>query len=304
MVLTNSLSDIPSKLGSCFYVFQTMYLIVNFLHPTRILFFGSWCFCTISKRSYILDNFWNYFHAKAIQKPLMIIFNNFFLCHLRFLPYFLNVGFFLICMYYVLSVVHASYLYVCFVNIPTYILTEIPTRLSNLFYGSSFIFIFVDVNVDVEYPIRSDFVICNNFVNYKMLLAFDFHSIGLEPSQLLQTDLTPERKCYNDYCFCLVLFIFPIMFARVFLRNKHKRIKAFFGCIIYLLTITKPNLLTKNEILKLTSKIFTYESIDDAICYTHLIFIMLSCFLRYQNLSTKIKTPSLDCYCYFRVISV
>ena len=34
MVLTNSLSDIPSKLGSCFYVFQTMFLTVNFLHPT------------------------------------------------------------------------------------------------------------------------------------------------------------------------------------------------------------------------------------------------------------------------------
>ena len=42
-------------LGSCFYVFQTMFLTVNFLHPTEnliqcpfqqagILFFGSWCF--------------------------------------------------------------------------------------------------------------------------------------------------------------------------------------------------------------------------------------------------------------------
>ena len=30
-----------------------------------------------------------------------------------------------------------------------------------------------------------------------------------------------------------------------------------------------------------------------AICYTHLIFIMLSHFLHYQNLSTEIKTPSL-----------
>ena len=68
MVLTNSLSDIPSKLGSCFYVFQTMFLTVNFLHPTEnliqcpfqqagILFFGSWCFCIISKRSYVLNNF-------------------------------------------------------------------------------------------------------------------------------------------------------------------------------------------------------------------------------------------------------
>ena len=48
----------------------------------------------------------------------------------------------------------------------------------------------------------------------------------------------------------------------MFLRNKHKRVKAFFGCIIFLLTITKPNLLTKNDIRKSTSEIFTYESID------------------------------------------
>ena len=34
MALTNSLSDIPSKLESCFYVFQTIFLTVNFLHPT------------------------------------------------------------------------------------------------------------------------------------------------------------------------------------------------------------------------------------------------------------------------------
>ena len=94
-----------------------------------------------------------------------------------------------------------------------------------------------------------------------MLPAFNFHSIGLEPSQFLQTDLTLKRKCYNDYCFRLVLFIFPIMFARV-LRNKSKRVKSFFGCIIFLLTITKPNFLTKNDILKSNSEIFTYESID------------------------------------------
>ena len=37
MVLTNSLSDVPSKLGSCFYVFQTMFLNVNFLHATENL---------------------------------------------------------------------------------------------------------------------------------------------------------------------------------------------------------------------------------------------------------------------------
>ena len=37
MVLTNSLSDVPSKLGSCFYVFQTMFLTFSFLHPTENL---------------------------------------------------------------------------------------------------------------------------------------------------------------------------------------------------------------------------------------------------------------------------
>ena len=99
MALTNSLSDISSKLGSCFYVFQTMFLTVNFLHPTEnliqcpfqqagILFFGSWCFCIISKRSYVLNNFRNYFHAKSFQKTFTILFNNFFLCLLRRLPYF------------------------------------------------------------------------------------------------------------------------------------------------------------------------------------------------------------------------
>ena len=111
-VLTDSLSDVPSKLGSCFYVFQTMFLTFNFLHPTEnliqcpfqqagILFFGLWCFCIISKRSYVLNNFRNYFHAKAFQKPLTIVFNNFWLCVLRFLPYFLIIRFFLICVCYV-----------------------------------------------------------------------------------------------------------------------------------------------------------------------------------------------------------
>ena len=37
MVLTNSLSDVPSKLRSCFYVFQKMYLTFSFLHPTENL---------------------------------------------------------------------------------------------------------------------------------------------------------------------------------------------------------------------------------------------------------------------------
>ena len=71
MVLTNSLSDVPSKLGSRFYVFQTMFLTFSFLHPTEnlmqcpfqqagiLLFFGLWCFCVISKRSYVLNNFRN-----------------------------------------------------------------------------------------------------------------------------------------------------------------------------------------------------------------------------------------------------
>ena len=165
MVLTKSLSDIPSKLGTCFYVFQTMLLTVNFLHPTEnliqwtfqqagILFFGSCYFCIISKRSYALNNFRNYSHAKSFQKPFTILFNNFFLCLLRRLSYFLIISFFLICVYYVLSVLHASYLRVCFVRVFAYIPTEIPTRLSDLFYTNSFIFIFIDVNVDVEYAIH------------------------------------------------------------------------------------------------------------------------------------------------------
>ena len=127
-----------------------------------------------------------------------------------------------------------------------------------------------------------------------MLPAFDFLSIGLEPAQLLQTDLTSERKCSNDNCFCLVLFIFSIMFARLFLRNKHKRVKAFFGCIIFLLTITKPNLLTKNDILKSTSEIFTYESIDacNLLHTSHIhnafVFFALSKF-KYRNKDSFFK---------------
>ena len=101
----------------------------------------------------------------------MVIFNNFWLCLLkllvkvtamsvkyllRFLSHFLTINFFLICVYYVLSVLHASYPHVCFVNISAYILTEIPTRLSNLFYNNSFNF--DDVNVGVEYATHSDLV--------------------------------------------------------------------------------------------------------------------------------------------------
>ena len=140
-----------------------------------------------------------------------------------------------------------------------YILIEIPIRLSNSLYTNSFIF--ADVNVDVENAMYSDLVICNDFINYKVLSAFDFLFIGFDLSQLLQTDITSERKCSNDYCFSLALFIFPIMSASVFLRNKYKRVKAFFRYIIFLLSITKSSLLTKNDMLKPTSEIFTYESI-------------------------------------------
>ena len=132
---------------------------------------------------------------------------------------FFNHQLFLICVHYVLSVLHALYLHVCFVHVFVYIPTEILTGLSVLFYTNSFIFLFVDVNVDVEYAIHSDLVICNSFINYKVLHAFDFHSIGLESLQLLQTNLTPERNCCDDYCLHLVLFISPIMFAHMFLRN-------------------------------------------------------------------------------------
>ena len=84
------------------------------------------------------------------------------------------------------------------------------------------------------------------------------------------------------------------MFARVFLRNKHNRVKAFFGCIIFLLTITKPNLLTKNDILKSTSEIFTYKSIDasNLLHTSHIhnafVFFALSKF-KYRNKDSFFK---------------
>ena len=74
----------------------------------------------------------------------------------------------------------------------------------NLFYTNSSIF--VDVNVDVEYVIRSDLVLFNNFINYEVLSlpAFDFHFMGLESSQLLhivivigslfQVDIKKKKK--------------------------------------------------------------------------------------------------------------
>ena len=58
-----------------------------------------------------------------------------------------------------------SYLYVSFVNIFVYTLSEVLIRLSNLFY--TYNFVFVDVNVDVENTMYSDLVICNNFINSK-----------------------------------------------------------------------------------------------------------------------------------------
>ena len=78
-------------------------------------------------------------------------------------------------MYYVLSVIHVSYLCVCFVNISVYI-----SDLSNLFYTTNFVS--VDVNIDAENSMHNDLVICNNFINYKVLSAFDFDFIGLESS--------------------------------------------------------------------------------------------------------------------------
>ena len=121
-------------------------------------------------------------------------------------------------------------------QISVYILSEIPIRLSNLFYNNSFIF--VDVNVNVENVMHSDLVMCCNFINYEMLTAFDFHFIGFASFQLLHTDIAPESTCSSNHCFGLV-FTFTIMFPRMFLRNKHKKVKALFECIIFLLSITK-----------------------------------------------------------------
>ena len=68
MISTNSFSDVPSKLRSCYYVFQKMLLTFSFLHPTEnliqcpfqqaglLLFFGLCCFCLNSKCSYFLNN--------------------------------------------------------------------------------------------------------------------------------------------------------------------------------------------------------------------------------------------------------
>ena len=66
-----------------------------------------------------------------------------------------------------------------FVNISVYILTKIPIRLSNSFYTNNF--------VDVENAMHNDLVTCNNLINYKVLLAFDFDFLCLEPFQLHDT---------------------------------------------------------------------------------------------------------------------
>ena len=52
------------------------------------------------------------------------------------------------------------------------------------------------------------------------------------------------------------------MFTHVFLRNKHKKEKACFACIMFLLRIAKSNFLTKNNMLKSNCEILTCESID------------------------------------------
>ena len=129
-----------------------MFFTFSFLHTTEnlikclfqdagiLLFYGLWCFCLTSKCSYFLNIFRNYFHAKAFKIFLTMLFNHFWSCllkllvkiiatsvkyFLRCLPYFLIINFFLICVYYVLLVLHVSYLYVCFVNISAYILTVV-----------------------------------------------------------------------------------------------------------------------------------------------------------------------------------
>ena len=58
-------------------------------------------------------------------------------------------------------------------------------------------------------------VTCNNFTISLVLPAFDYGFIHLESSRLLQSGITPEKKCGIDYCFSLALFIFPIMFTHL-----------------------------------------------------------------------------------------
>ena len=82
----------------------------------------------------------------------------------------------------------------------------------------------------------------------------------------------------------------------MFLRNKHKRVKSFFGCIIFLLSITEPNLLTKHDIFKSTSELFTNKSIDvcnllhrsHVILHNAFMFFVLSKF-KYKNKDSFLK---------------
>ena len=79
MILTNSLSDVSSKLRSCYHVFQIMFLFFSFLHPTEnliqcpfqqagvLLFFRLSYFCLISNCRYVLINFRHDFHPKAFH---------------------------------------------------------------------------------------------------------------------------------------------------------------------------------------------------------------------------------------------
>ena len=56
---------------------------------------------------------------------------------------------------------------------------------------------------------RPCYVTVNPSTLIHWLYAFDFDFINLEPSQLLQTGITPEKKCSNGYCLSLAFFMFP-----------------------------------------------------------------------------------------------
>ena len=86
LILTNSPFYFPSKLRSCFYAFQIIFLAFDSLHPTCILFFkharfrllvALWSFCLISRWGYVLKNFPLYFYAMAFKILPTISFNNF-----------------------------------------------------------------------------------------------------------------------------------------------------------------------------------------------------------------------------------
>ena len=177
---------------SCFCVFQKRFLCFGFLHPTvnsiqytfQQAFFALWCFCLTFKCCGVLNNFRHYFYEKAFKNPLKIIFKKLWLCILKLLPmkYLLRflldliiISLFSIFTYYVLLVFHALHFYACFVNISVYILSKILIRLSNFFDTNSFVL--VNVNVDDENGMHRDLVTHNNFINYKVLPAFNFDFI-------------------------------------------------------------------------------------------------------------------------------